>query len=275
MDRLLRRWEEQLRRYHPKLKLFQEGRGSATAMPSLTKGISDFGPMSREVTDDEMTLFQSKFGYPPLQLRVALDALAVYVHPDNPIAKRGLNLAELDAIFSSTDKRGHADISVWGQLGLTGKWENAPIHVYCRNPASGTYVYFREHVLNGGDFKTTDRQMVGSEAVLQAVAADPLGIGFSGIGYKTTEVATVPLSADSAAPVPPEPQFAYGGQYPLARYLYLTINHKPDEVLTPLQFEVLNYVYSRDGQEQVTEEGFFPVTAKIAVEERKKAGIGQ
>jgi phosphate transport system substrate-binding protein len=274
MDGLLRRWEASLHQFHPNLKLFCEGRGSSTALPSLTKGLSDFGPMSRTPTADEITRFQSKYGYSPAQVRVALDSLAVYVHPENPIAKKGLTIDELDAIFSSTRKGGCShDITTWGDLGLTGEWQNAPIQVYSRNTASGTYTFFRDHVLKGGDFKKTNHELVGSVAVVAAVAADRFAIGYSGIGYKTDSVATVPIAGSDGKYISTDPKFCYDGQYPLARYLYLTLNHKPDDALSPVQEEFLRFVLSQDGQKLVMEEGFFPLTAEIAAQERARLGM--
>jgi phosphate transport system substrate-binding protein len=148
--------------------------------------------MSREMKADESNKFEQKFGYKPTVVRVALDALAVYVHKDNPI--QSLTLQQVDAIFSSTRKSGApSDITTWGQLGLTGEWAGKAISLYGRNSASGTYGYFKEHALAKGDYKATVKEQPGSAAVVQGVSADLGGIGYSGIGYKTSEVRAVPI----------------------------------------------------------------------------------
>ncbi|MBN2449909.1 MAG: PstS family phosphate ABC transporter substrate-binding protein [Lentisphaeria bacterium] len=266
MDRLMALWEEQFRVFHPAVRFFHEGKGSSTAFPALMEGRSDFGPMSRSMKESEVTKFREKFGHEPIQLRVAVDAIGVYVHPSNPIAGLGMDFSQLDAVFSSTRGRGGADITTWGQLGLTGEWANAPIHVYSRNSASGTYAFFREHVLGkDGEYRSTNRELVGSAELVSAVAADPYGIGYSGIGYRNPSVDVVALSNDPGTEkIPPEEQYAYSGQYPLARFLYITVNHQPGRQPTPLQREFARFVYSPVGQGIVKDEGFFPVSQEIA-----------
>ena len=149
--------------------------------------------------------------------------LAVYVHKDNPI--KGLTLQQVDAIFSKTRKGGYdRDIRTWGDLGLTGEWENKPISLYGRNSASGTYGYFKEHALFKGDYKDEVKEQPGSSSVVQGVASDKYGIGYSGIGYKTSDVRAVPLSDETGQVsefVAAEPENAYSGDYPLSRFLYL------------------------------------------------------
>jgi phosphate transport system substrate-binding protein len=192
--------------------------------------------------------------------------LAVYVHRDNPI--QGLSLTQVDAIFSKTRKRGApADITHWGQLGLTGEWERLPISLYGRNAASGTYGYFKEHALAKGDFKDSVKEQPGSSAVVQGVASDRAGIGYSGIGYKTADVRAVSLAERDGEPfVPADVAHAYTGEYPLARLLYLYINKAPNQPLDPLRREFIRYVLSRDGQMVVVKDGYFPIPATMARE---------
>ena len=269
MDKLMLLWEGGFRQYHPGLRFYHEGKGSSTAPPALMEGRSDFGPMSRALKDSEIAEFREKFGYEPMQMRVAVDSLAVYLHPDNPLAEAGLNFQQLDAIFSSTRNRGGKDdITTWGDLGLTGEWANAPIHVYTRNKASGTYAFFRGSVLKKGEYKSTNREMVGSEALVEAIANDRFGIGYSGIGYKTPNVAVAPLAENPGDPMmPAEQKYAYSGDYPLARFLYMTINNRPGTKPSPLHREFLSYVYSLEGQALVTQDGYYPVSKEIAEEE--------
>jgi phosphate transport system substrate-binding protein len=199
--------------------------------------------------------------------------LAVYVHKDNPIAH--FTLQQLDAIFSKTRKGGHAeDITTWGQLGLTGEWADKPISLYGRNSASGTYGYFKEHALFKGDYKDSVKEQPGSASVVQGVASDKYGIGYSGIGYMTADVRAVPLANDDkTAAVEATPENAYTGKYPLARFLYVYLNHKPGTEMDPLRKEFIRFVFSKEGQSAVVKDGYFPVTAKIAGEELAKLGI--
>jgi phosphate transport system substrate-binding protein len=274
MDRLMQLWEAEFKKTHAEIAIRHEGKGSGTAMPALMKGLCDLGPMSRPVTAEEVASFDQRFDHPPTQVRVAVDALAVLVHPSNPIAKTGLSFQQLDAIFSSTHKRGSEDIVTWGQLGLTGQWADAPIAVYSRNKASGTYVFFREHVLNKGDYKTTNQELSGSEEVIKAVASDPFAIGFCSVGYVTPEVAAAPLSAAAGQSViAPSRETAYSKQYPLARYFYLTVNYGPEQPLTPQVQEFIRFVLSRDGQTSVASEGLFPISATLAHEEMVKINL--
>jgi phosphate transport system substrate-binding protein len=268
-------WAEGFRAHYPSVRIEIEGKGSSTAPPALVGGTSQFGPMSRPMKSKEVEAFEQRFGYPPVQLRTSIDMLAIYVHKDNPIAKTGLTMQQVDAIFSSTRKGGYpSDIRTWGDLGLTGEWANKPISLYGRNSASGTYGYLKEHALFKGDFKDTVKEQPGSSSVVQGVASDRYGIGYSGIGYKTADVAAVPLAVDAAAVmVEAVPENAYSGAYPLARFLLLAVNHKPGSEMDPLRREFLRYVFSRDGQEVVLKDGYFPVPAAIAREELAAIGV--
>ncbi|NOX55166.1 MAG: phosphate ABC transporter substrate-binding protein [Planctomycetes bacterium] len=266
-------WAEGFQRFYPNVKIEIEGKGSSTAPPALIAGTAQFGPMSRSMKQAERNAFERRFGYQPTALRTSIDMLAVYVHKDNPI--RGLTLAQLDAIFSKTRKAGHpVDMRTWGQLELTGPWSGRPISLYGRNSASGTYGYFKEHVLLGGDYKDEVKEQPGSSAVVQACATDRFAIGYSGIGYKTADVRVVPLAVEEGEPfVEAVPENAYSGEYPLARFLYLNVNYKPGSSLDPLRREFIRYIFSRQGQRDVAKAGYYPVPAAIAREELRKVGI--
>lgn len=265
MDDLMAEWEEVFKRYHPNIRVSHSGQGSSTAIPALLDG-ADFGPMSREIRQSEINDFISRFGHPPVQLPVALDALAVYVNPNNPILEEGLTIAEIDAIFSSTRNQGYADeVRTWGDLGLRGRYANQPIRVYGRNAASGTFAFFRENVLDGGDFRDSYTALASSEAVVEAVARDPFGIGYSGIGYKTDDVATVDVAEAGGRYVEANGENALSGNYPLARFLYLTINHDPrSDSVNVLHREFMRFVYSPEGQRIVLDNGYYPVNRIIA-----------
>jgi phosphate transport system substrate-binding protein len=264
-------WGEGFKAIYPNVSIEIEGKGSSTAPPALIAGTSQFGPMSRPMKDAEIDEFEGKFGYKPVGVGTSIDMLAVYVHKDNPIAS--LSIEQIDAIFSKTRTCGGAsEIRTWGEAGLTGEWADKPISLYGRNSASGTYGYFKDHALCKGDYKDSVKEQPGSSSVVQGVASDKYGIGYSGIGYKTADVRALPLATDGEA-VPAEADFAYTGEYPLARFLYLYVNYKPGSEIDPLRREFLRYVFSTQGQSDVVKDGYLPVPAAVAAAELAKVGI--
>src|SRR5258706_1700501 len=265
-------WAEGFHARYPNVQVEIEGKGSGTAPPALIGGTSEYGPMSREMKAKEVDDFEKKFGYKPTGLATSLDMLAVYVHKDNPI--KGLSFAQADAIFSKARKGGYEkDIAKWGDLGLTGEWADKPISIYGRNSASGTYGFFKEHVMGNGDYKDSVKEQAGSSAVVGAVAADKFGIGYSGIGYKTADVRAVPMAKKAGEKfVEAVPDNAYSGDYPITRFLWLYVNVKPGASLDPLRKEFLRYVFAREGQEDVVKAGYLPLTAATAKEQLAKVG---
>lgn len=268
LNNLMTLWSEAFRAIYPNVNIQIEGKGSSTAPPALIEGTSQLGPMSRPMKSSEIDAFEKKYGYKPTEIRVALDTLAVFVHKDNPI--QGLTLKQLDGIFSSTHKTGSPDITTWGNLGLTGDWANRPISLYGRNSASGTYGFFKDHVLEKGDFKSTVKEQPGSSAVVLGVAGDLYGIGYSGIGYASAGVRALPLGTEEGTYYEPTQENALSGDYPLARYLLIYVNKKPGEGLDPLTREFLRFVLSKEGQEICVKDGYFPLPAEIVEEELKK-----
>ncbi|HTF88599.1 MAG TPA: PstS family phosphate ABC transporter substrate-binding protein [Planctomycetota bacterium] len=273
MNNLMTLWGEGFKSSYPNVTIEIEGKGSATAPTALIAGTATFGPMSRVMKDKEIDDFEKAFGYKPTAIETSLDMLAVYVHKDNPL--KSLTLAQIDAIFSSTRKGGlEKEIKTWGELGLTGEWADKPISLYGRNAASGTYGYFKEHALFKGDFKDSVKEQPGSSAVVQGVASDRYAMGYSGIGYKTADVLAVPLAHDSKSkPIAAVAENAYSGEYPLARFLYVYMNVKPNTPLDPLRREFVRFVFSKNGQEQVLKDGYYPVTAAIAKRNLEKLGL--
>jgi len=273
MNNLMTLWAEGFQKMYPNVKIEIEGKGSSTAPPALIEGTASFGPMSREMKGAEIDAFEKKYGYKPTLLRTGLDLLAVYVNKDNPI--KGLTLQQVDAIFSKTRKGGtKEDITKWGQVGLTGDWAAKPIALYGRNSASGTYGFFKEHALFKGDYKDSVKEQPGSSSVVQSVATDKAGVGYSGIGYKTADVRAVPLAEKDGKPfIPADADHAYSGDYPLFRFLYVYTNHKPGAPIDPLRREFIKYVFSKQGQSDVMKDGYYPVTAQIAAETLKAVGV--
>jgi len=270
MNNMMTFWAETFRKMYPNVKIQVEGKGSTTAVPALINGTAQFGPMSREMRGAEIDQFEAKYGYKPTQLRTSYDALAVYVNKDNPIGK--LTLAQVEAIFSKTRRRGYKeDVKTWGQLGLTGDWANRPISLYGRNAASGTYGFFKEFALKNGDYKTTVKEQPGSASVVNGVTEDRYGIGYSGSGYKTSGVKAVPLAEQ------PTGTFSDGnyedvkvGKYPLSRFLFIYINKAPGKPLDPLVAEFVKLILSKEGQQEVVKDGYMPLTAAQAQAELAK-----
>ncbi len=273
MNNLMALWAEGFNKHYKSVQVEVTGKGSSTAPPALIKGNSTFGPMSRAMKSEEIDGFKKAFGYEPTAMPTSIDMLAVYVHKDNPI--KGLTLQQVDAIFSKTRKGGASqDITTWGQLGLTGEWANKPISIYGRNSSSGTYGYFKKKALFKGDYKDSVKEQPGSASVVQGVARDKYAIGYSGIGYKTADVQAVALAVDAEAkPVGALAKNAYNGKYPLARFLYLYVNKDPKKDLDPLRAEFLKFIFSKQGQERVLADGYFPITAKIAERALNTVGL--
>ncbi len=263
LNNLMTLWAEGFRKQYPNVKIQIEGKGSSTAPPALIEGTAQLGPMSRKMKGKEIDAFESKFGYKPTAFPVAVDALAVYVNKDNPI--QGMTIEQVDAVFSKTRQHGYKEnLTSWGQLGLTGMFADMPISIYGRNSASGTYGFFKEVVLENGDYKDEVKEQPGSASVVQGVTEDQAGIGYSGIGYRTSSVHALPLSMKAGQPfVEPTYGNATSGEYPLSRYLFVYVNKAPNQPMSPIVREFLKYVYSREGQKVVIKDGYFPISEKI------------
>jgi len=266
---LMTLWTEAFKRNYPSVNIQVQAAGSSTAPPALTEGTANFGPMSRAMKDKEVESFESRFGYKPTAIRVAIDALAVYVHKDNPL--QGLDIAQVDAAFSTTRRCGsQSQIDRWGEFGLEGSWIQRPIQLYGRNSVSGTYGYFKKTALCSGDFKNGVNEQPGSASVVQAVASSLNGIGYSGIGYITSGVKALAISHDGAEFVEATPANALSGEYPLSRYLYVYVNKKPGQPLSPIEREFLTLVLSVEGQEIVQKDGYVAVSGAVAAQELLK-----
>jgi phosphate transport system substrate-binding protein len=266
-------WAESYKRFYPNVNIQIQGAGSSTAPPALIQGAANFGPMSRTMKDEEIVAFEKKHGYKPTAVPVAIDALAVYVNKDNPLA--GLSIPQVDAIFSATRKcGGKADINKWGQVGMSGDWESRNIALYGRNSVSGTYGYFKEKALCKGDFSKRVAEQPGSASVVQSVTGQIGAIGYSGIGYLTSGVRALPLSKKDGEPfVEASPENAINKSYPLARVLYVYVNKRPNQALPPLEREFFKMVLSKQGQEVVVKDGFVPMPAAMVNKALTDLGI--
>jgi len=267
---LMTLWAEEFKREYPNVNIQIQAAGSSTAPPALTEGTSNLGPMSRKMKNKELEAFEKKYGYQPLAIPVAIDALAVYAHKDNPV--KGLSIAQVDAIFSSTRKcGGKSDITNWGEAGVGGALASKNIQIYGRNSVSGTYGYFKKHALCKGDYKNTVNEQPGSASVVQSVASSINGIGYSGVGYKTSGVKTIPLTKKEGGKyIDATTENALNGTYPLSRFLYVYVNKQPNKPLAPLEREFVKMVLSKVGQQVVVKDGYIPLPAKV-IEKQLKA----
>ncbi len=267
---LMTLWAEEFKRQYPSVNIQIQAAGSSTAPPALTEGTSNIGPMSRKMKDGEFEAFEKKYGYKPTEIKVAIDALAVFVHKDNPV--EGLSLPQVDAIFSSTRKCGHSeDVTKWGQVGVTGELEAKPLQLFGRNSVSGTYGYFKEHALCKGDFKNNVNEQPGSASVVQSVSASLNGIGYSGIGYKTSGIKALAIAKKEGEPfIAATEENAASGKYPLGRFLYVYVNKAPNKPLPPLEREFVKLVLSKAGQQVVVKDGYIPVSNAIVEKELAK-----
>jgi phosphate transport system substrate-binding protein len=270
LNNLMTFWAEGFRREYPNVRIQIEGKGSSTAPPALISGTAQIGPMSRTMKDEEVDAFEEQFGYKPTPIRAAVDALAVFVHKDNALEK--LTLTQLDAIFSKTRRCGApAAIDAWGQLGLGDAWGSRPISLYGRNSASGTYGYFKKVALCKGDYRDSVKEQPGSASVVQGITEDLGGIGYSGIGYRTSGVKTLALAKSEGMPFgTTEPADVYAGRYPLSRFLFLYVNKAPNRPIDPMVGQFLRYVLAREGQEIVVKDGYLPVSKSVVDAELAK-----
>jgi len=267
MNNLMTLWCEGFNKYYPNVRCQIEGKGSSTAPPALIEGTAQFGPMSRAMKGKEIDAFEKAKGYKPTSVPSSIDTLAVYVNKDNPL--NCLSIEQTDAIFSKTRNCGGAkDIVTWGDLGLAGDWQFKPISTYGRNSASGTYGYFKKKALCKGDYKDTVKEQPGSASVVQGITEDIAGIGYSGIGYKTSGVKAIELSKEAGQCAAPNLDNVVSGKYPLGRYLYLYVNMEPNKELDPLRKEFLLYILSKEGQEVVVKDGYLPLPADKVAELR-------
>jgi len=271
---LMALWGQDFSQHYPNVNLQIQAAGSSTAPTALAAGAAQLGPMSRPMKAAEVAAFEHRYGYPPLAVPVAVDALVLLVHQDNPL--RGLNLQQLDQIFSSTRRCGeNTAIQRWGELGLQGSWAQRTLQRFGRNSASGTYGYFKLRALCGGDFMARVNELPGSASVVQAVAGSLSGIGYASIGFRASGVRLLPLAESGNNYVAPTETNVRNGSYPLARYLYIYINKAPNQPLEPLTAAFLDRVLSVQGQTLVNHDGYLPLPPETLRKTRMMLGLEQ
>ena len=285
MDEITFGWAKLFREaYSPKMSVTVEARASGAGAPGLVNG-AHAAPVGRELMPAEVKLFVDKFGYKPFEIRVATGSVGslgktatsvIFVDKENPI--KGLTMEEVDAIYSKTRKRGHADITKWGDLGLTGEWASRPIHLYGLKPVNGIEQFIKMVAMQGGEYKD-NIEFVKGKGFVHAfnIAAEDMAKNKGGLTYAllanlTPNVRAVPLAAKTGEPYyEPNLENVYSHKYPLSRFVYIYVNKKPGQALEPKVKEFLKMVLSRQGQEVVAREGvYIPLTPQVVREELAK-----
>ncbi|MDR9830206.1 phosphate ABC transporter substrate-binding protein [Vibrio sp. FNV 38] len=265
-------WASEFGRIYPGTNVQVQASGSSTAPPALIEGTAQIGPMSRVMRSREIEAFIREHGYPPTQLRVAIDAIGIFVHQDNPI--KGLNFRQLDSIFSVTLRCGHhRQVTRWSELGLNYRWAQRNMQLFGRNSVSGTYGYFKQNALCAGDFKANVNEQPSSSSVVQSVSSSINSIGYSGIGYQVSGVRVIPISMYGKEYTYPNHDNILSGEYPLSRFLYVYVNKHPDKPLSAVEQEFLRFIFSEEGQALVEEDGYLSVGGEIADQELAKVGL--
>jgi len=252
MVNLAQAWAEEYRRVRPNVAIAVTGGGSGTGIAALENGTVDIANASREVKPEEADTARKNTGKAPVQHKVAYDALAVYVHPSNPLTKITKN--QLASIYGE-----HGTVTKWSEIGVEvpGCAGQEIIRVSRQNN-SGTFEYFREWTLGHGDFKLGSRDMQGSKDVVDLVETTPCAIGYSGIGYRTDRVHTLSIAAEDAGPfVDPTPEHTLDRTYPIARGLYMYTLGEPGGEIG----RYLDWVRSDAGQPIVERSGFIMLPA--------------
>lgn len=257
-------------RIHPGVSFDFSTGGSGTAPPTLAAGRSQMAPMSRPMSAQEKADFEKVRGIPPLEFRIALDALGVFVHSDNPVER--LSQQELRSIFGDMPLAETA--RTWGDVGVESPeaWRTRRIVPLIPMPTQGSYGVMREELLRGGRYRVDAVPAVVASELIQGVAADRESIGFVSLFYKTPRVKLVAIEDKDGVPRLPTPQACADGTYPFARYLYVYVAAKPGEVAPPALAEFLRFVSSRQGQAIVAGEGFTSLPASIAAPQLKAIG---
>ncbi len=258
LSNLMSHWVEAFHRLYPNVHINVQAGGSSTAPTALIQGSTQIGTMSRPMKSNELLDFKQRHGYYPTAIKVALDALVVFVHQDNPI--QSLTFGQLDAMFSRTLRCGeNTPIVRWQDLGVMPPLGEQPIQMFGRNSVSGTYGFFKQNALCRGDFKNQVNELLGSAAVVQAVSKSVKAIGYSGLGQVKVGVKMLPISKAHEPPQLPTHGNILNRHYPLSRYLYLYINKSPTKPLPKAVQEFIRFVLSQQGQALVARDGYIPL----------------
>ena len=286
MATLTKYWIELFTKTHPGVHVDMEAKGPETGAPALTAGTAQLAQIPRKMLSQELADFVKKYGYEPFAVRVAggsyrtpkmTHAICFFVHKDNPISK--LTFAQLDAIFSTTRKRGYKEpINTWGQLGLKGEWADPKIKLWGFTQPNGVANFVQERVLDNGKYREgirdriTGKGLATMDTIVQGVAADRYAIGYGGFTNATPDVKVIALAEKDSGPYFKGTfEEVVSHSYPLSRFVYIYVNRPPGQPFDPLVRDFLNMVLSKQGQEAVVREGIFlPLPTSILKQERAR-----
>jgi phosphate transport system substrate-binding protein len=241
------KWAQNYMKAHPEVKIQVTGGGSGVGLAALQNGQTDIADASRPINAKEQEACVLKFGAIPTEYKVAVDGLSVYVNKDNPIKE--LTLDQLQGIFTGK-------IQNWKDVG----GNDAPINIYSRENSSGTYEFFKEHVLKKKDFAASAQTMPGTAVLVQRIESDPNGIGYGGAAYSATARA-IGVKKDAASPaIEPTEDTVESGAYPIWRFLYNYVMPKSD---TGDIANYLTWIRGDEGQKIAREEGYYPLPQKL------------
>ncbi len=247
------RWAEAYMKSNPQVAIQVTGGGSGVGIAALINGTTDIAEASRPIKDSEKNQVKQRRGLAVAEFPVALDGLAVYVHERNPVAE--LTLTQLKRIYTGAVKN-------WKEVG--GKDER--IILYGRENSSGTYAYFKEHVLENADYYPTTQALPGTAAVINAVSRDVRGIGYGGIAYLKGVKALKVKKDDSSPGIEPTLENVQTNTYPISRFLYWYVAGEPKGELKKL----IDWVMSEEGQAVVKDVGYYPLSSEMLAKLRKK-----
>jgi len=255
------------RRMYPDVTLQVTASPISVGPAALLEGRADLVPMSRPLAPEEVQSFTKKYGYPPTEIKVAADALAIYVEKGNPVP--GLTLGQLDGIFSRTQSRGGSSIETWGQAGLTAEWADRRITLYGYGPDDGAHQIFQQQVLDGGAFRLSLRVEGGGSSIVQGVASDPGAIGFASVFFACKRVRVVQIAGADGRSYAPTEENVRSHKYPLSRFLYIYVNKPPRQPLGGPASEFLLFLLSREGQQIVADGGNIPLDVATVEQGRR------
>lgn len=285
MDEITLGWVKAFRKQYPRLSVTMEARASGSGGPALTEGRAHLAPVGRELLPAEEKAFVDKFGYRPLAIKVATGSVGslgktatsvIFVDKDNPIP--GVTMAQLDAIYSKTRKRGYPEVRTWGDLGVKGEWAARPIRLYGLKPVNGIEQFVKQRVLLNGEYRDGIEFVKGKgfthafTVAAEDMAQKPGGLTYALLSNYRPNVKVLPIAEKEGAPfVSPTVENVYTHSYPLSRYVYIYVNRPPGKALEPKVKEFLELVLSREGQDVVAAEGvYIPLTPETVREERTK-----
>lgn len=244
---LAQKWAENYMGKNPQTKIQVTGGGSGVGLAALQNKSTDLADASRRMKPAEIAECIKSFGRRPVEYKVALDGLSVYVNNDNPLTE--ITIPQLQEIFTGRVKN-------WKDVG----GPDAPITVYSRENSSGTYEFFKEHILKGSDFASSAQTMPGTAALLQAVAKDKNGIGYGGAAYGAGAKAVKVKKDDSSPAIEPTEENVVKGVYPIWRYLYVYVNPAVDKGEIA---KYLAWIRGAEGQKIVKDVGYYPLPENL------------